>query len=175
MYSCAVFVYLYLPRFRLRFWWRWAEAWPSATICTMAMYAIWGICASFSGRLVKPIFVLATSWIPFWTSNLWSRTASRWRSCQDVHHEVLPSDPTLQHGRIPILFRSCQVRFGITKTIAEKYRFHSMRLEQSGKWKVKERYVIVDLFWQRRKGDISVWYFEGKLYLSFTQTVLFTI
>lgn len=87
-----------------RYVWRWGEVWLSATICTMAMYGVWDICVSFFGTLGEPNAVPAISWTPSLKGNHEPKTASRWRFFQDVHHEVLPSDPRLQLGRIPKVF-----------------------------------------------------------------------
>lgn len=87
---------------RPRYEWHWAEAWSSATTSTTARCGVGGISSSFSGRLGGPGVALGASDSLYETSNLWCRLASKIRSCWDVHHEVPPSDPGLQHGRIPI-------------------------------------------------------------------------
>lgn len=92
-----------LRRSRPRYGWRWGEAWPSATVCTRARSSTWGISSSSSGTLGGPNVVLAVSWTLSWTSNLWPRIASRWRFCSNVRHAILPSDPRLRHGRIPVI------------------------------------------------------------------------
>lgn len=97
----------------------------------MATCAAWGTCASFSGRPARPIFVPAASWTPSWRGNLWSRTASRWRSCQDARHEVPPSDPGLRHGRTPVRLGESRVRLG---EFWRETRRHAVRVAQKRVW-----------------------------------------
>lgn len=93
---------IYVQRARPRYVWRWGGAWPSAKASTMARYGAWGTCGDCVVRLGEQDVVPGVSGSPFLWGIPWRRLASKIRSCWDVRHGTLPSDPRLRRGRIPV-------------------------------------------------------------------------